>query len=86
MLNLCTCEAHLSKQSRSINQSMEFTVLVGEPDVTHRTSKNKVRVNVVGDQRHLVSIALQKEANATLVGPNKALCCCLEEDGGHKVF
>ena len=26
----------------------------------------KAQVNVVGDQRHLVSIALQKEANATL--------------------
>ena len=27
----------------------------------------KAQVNVVGDQRHLVSVALQKEANATLV-------------------
>ena len=46
---------------------MGFTVRVGEPDVTHRTGL-KAQVNVMGDQRCLVSIALQKEANAALIG------------------
>ena len=35
--------------------------------MTHRTTWPEAQVNV-GDQRHLSSIAQQKEANATLVG------------------
>ena len=35
--------------------------------MTHRTSWPESTSDVVGDQRYLVSIALQKEANATLV-------------------
>ena len=58
---------------------MEFTVRVGEPDVAHRTSwpestgecsgRPKVfKPNLVYSSKSLVSIALQKEANAALIG------------------
>ena len=78
MVDIITVTLHTSKQSinqstefskfRTVNSihSLELTIrIVGEPDVTHpiRTSWREAQVNVVGDQTHLVSIALQKEAN-----------------------
>ena len=56
-------EKHQTDEIVILNQSMELTVRVGEPDVTHRTSW---RESTGECQRHLVSIALQKEANATV--------------------
>ena len=49
-----------------INQSVEFMVQIGDPDVTHQTSWPE-STHGYSVQRHMVSIVLQEEAEATLV-------------------